>query len=345
MQPPPGLLPAGGIPCLSKDQAAEIARRHYGLDAAVSALDSYTDQNFRLDREGEKNESERWVLKVANAETQRAVIEFENSMAQCLADADLPVPKILPNRDGETITDTHGHLVRLISWRHGTPLTDIANRPTTLLEDVGALMGRVDNALANLDHPGMHRPFFWDVRLVDQLRPLVGHLEGEQRRRIEGLFDNFEERVRPFDKDLRISAVHNDANDANILVTRSVSGAYEITGLIDFSDSLYSWTIYDLAIAVAYIILGQDEPLKVGSHVVRGYERERPMTEVERRVLFDLVMTRLASSAMFSRYLLSLNPENTYLAVNIEPIWRLFDQVQGLSPTQATEMLCGLQGS
>src|SRR5207253_966431 len=69
-----------------------------------------------------------------------------------------------------------------------------------------------------------------------------------------------------------------------------------VVGLIDFGDMVHSFTVADLAIAIAYAILDRPDPLPAAAAIVRGYHTVRPLVEVEIDALFALVLLRLCAS-------------------------------------------------
>ncbi len=74
-----GELPA---PILSVDDAASIARRHFGLDVTADPLGSQQDANFLLRASG----APVGVLKVANPAFSRTEIEAQDAAAAFLSD-------------------------------------------------------------------------------------------------------------------------------------------------------------------------------------------------------------------------------------------------------------------
>ena len=70
----------------------------------------------------------------------------------------------------------------------------------------------------------------------------------------------------------------------------------KIVGILDFGDIVYSYAIADLAIAVAYAVLGKPDPLAAAVSVVRGYQDVRPLDDDEVASLFGLVLLRLCTS-------------------------------------------------
>ena len=107
--------------------------------------------------------------------------------------------------------------------------------------------------------------------------------------------------------DLRRSVIHGDANDYNVLV-----GGDRVVGLIDFGDMVYSWTVGNLAIALAYVVLGNDDT----THVIDGYTQQFPLIDEERAILWKLVRLRLAMSVCLAAYQQRQRPENEYLQIS-----------------------------
>jgi Ser/Thr protein kinase RdoA (MazF antagonist) len=109
------------------------------------------------------------------------------------------------------------------------------------------------------------------------------------------------------------SVIHGDANDYNVLV--APEGA-EVVGLIDFGDMVYSYTAGELAIAVAYVVLGKDDPYAAAAPVIEGYVAEFPLTEHEREALWPLVRLRLCMSVCIAAHQQAQQPQNEYLGVS-----------------------------
>ena len=110
---------------------------------------------------------------------------------------------------------------------------------------------------------------------------------------------------------LRHSVIHGDANDYNVIV-----GAGRMVGLLDFGDMVYSATVCDLAIALAYTMLGEAEPLRVAAQVIRAYQDRCPLNEAEQQALFPLVLSRLAMSVCYSAHNRARNPDDPYQVVS-----------------------------
>ncbi len=107
--------------------------------------------------------------------------------------------------------------------------------------------------------------------------------------------------------------IHGDANDYNVLVD---PGSMTVSGLIDFGDTIYSYTVGDLAIALAYVVLGEGDP----RDVIAGYTSEFGLLDDEREALWPLVRLRLAMSVCIAAHQIRQQPENEYLAISQEAI-------------------------
>jgi 4-aminobutyrate aminotransferase-like enzyme len=136
--------------------------------------------------------------------------------------------------------------------------------------------------------------------------------------------------------------IHGDINDYNVLVD---AHAQRVTGIIDFGDAVFSHTVNDLAIAMAYVALGADDPLAAAAHVVRGYHARRALREVEIDVLFVLMCTRLCVSACLAAAQRAERPDDHYLTISQNPILRTLPELAAIHPRFARYTFrhaCGL---
>ena len=116
-------------------------------------------------------------------------------------------------------------------------------------------------------------------------------------------------------------AIHNDVNDYNVLVTPSLKAEPEISGLIDFGDMAASPRVCEIAIAAAYVVLGQDKPEAVLAALVSGYHAEHPLTAVEIDLIWPLLRSRLAVSVVNSTLEANDNPDDPYVTISQAPAW------------------------
>lgn len=321
-------------PRFNREQAAHITRDLYGITASASPLTSERDQNFLL----ETAAGERFVLKIANASEDRALLEAQNAaMARVAAETGL-APRVI-DVNGETIFSHRGrsstYFVRLLSWIHGEPLGAVRRHSDVLIEDLGRRLADTDRALAHFDHPAVQRHFYWDVahgRSV--VKDYARHIDDAGlRARIEQWTADLTTHLDPLTPFLRRSVIHNDSNDYNVLV--DVSGdvwsrCERVAGVIDYGDIVHSFTVADLAIAMAYLVLDKRDPLGAAVPLVRGYHSSLPLTETELAAVFDLARLRLCMSVAISAGQQRQRPHDTYLGISQGPIERTLPGVMAI---------------
>ncbi|HZF39302.1 MAG TPA: aminotransferase class III-fold pyridoxal phosphate-dependent enzyme, partial [Blastocatellia bacterium] len=305
-------------PNFSSEEATALARDLYGLDAAASALPSERDQNFLLgDRSGAK-----YVLKIANALEDRALLEAQQRAMARVAERAQCRQRIAPTQSGDLLTEIRSasgmrHFVWMVDWLPGIPLGDLKRHSPELLRDLGRRVGQIDRALADFDHPAIHRYFHWDLANgLNVIREYESLIADAETRRLVGKFAaEFERDVAPILPRLRKSAIHNDANDYNVIVA-----GQSVAGLIDFGDMIYSFTVADLAVATAYAILNKPDPLAAAAEIVKGYHAEYALTDDELAALFGLARLRLCMSVCLGAHQRRQRPEDDYLSISQRPI-------------------------
>ncbi len=313
-------------PGFSPAQARDIARTHYGLDATVEELSSERDQNFHIVDGVERQ----YVLKIASEHESVEILESQNAVMAHVAAADKPLacPRVCESVNGQRLVETASrngvkHWARVLTHVPGTVLATFRPHHPNLFRSLGSFLGMLDQALAHFDHPGAHRKLEWDLKhasaVIGERLPAI---DGAHRRRIvEGFLADFRQRVEPRLSGLRAGVIHNDANDHNVLVTGpDADGGFGI-GLVDFGDMVHTCTVFEVAIAAAYALLDEADPVGTACNVVRGYHAACPLGEAEIELLFKLICMRLCVSVAISAARPAETADNTYLKVSEQPAW------------------------
>lgn len=338
-------------PRFSADDAERVARERWGIVASASPLPSERDQNVLL----ETAAGERFVLRIANAAEDPVLLEAQGLAMQRLAGTGLcpHLVRSLAGRDLEAVTEPSGrsHLARLVTYVPGTPMGMVRRRTLGLLEEVGRCVGRVDAALQGLDHPALRRDFHWDLarglEVVRARLPLLA--DAELGRLIRDQACAFERHAAWRLEGLRRSVIHNDANDFNVLVgggSELWDRDQHVVGLVDLGDMVESWTVGDLAVAIAYAVLEQADPLAAACSVARGYHAAFPLEEDELAVLWSLATLRLCMSACIAAEQQAARPGDPYLGISQGPIRRTLPglaRIRHEVAEGALRMACGLQ--
>ena len=319
------------IPSLTAAEARGIAAGEFGVAGQAAPLPSERDQNFLItDARGGK-----YVLKIANVSDAPDLLEFQNQAMRHVVKAatDCRVPRVVRSRQGldlATIRNSRtgtDHWVRLLTWIDGEVLAKCRARGPVLFESIGVSLAKIDAALSDFRHPAMHRILQWDLRRADMARENLGVLPAARRTHVERVFLQWE---RIDWTALPHSVIHGDMNDYNVIV---VGG--RMAGLLDFGDMLYTATVCDLAVALAYTMLDEREPLEVAAQVTRAYQRVHALTDAEQRALFPLVLSRLCMSVCYSAHNRARNPNDPYQVVTEAAAWDLLDRLELCSAGEA----------
>jgi Ser/Thr protein kinase RdoA (MazF antagonist) len=292
-------------PQFEVEAAAEIAAEFFGIRATAQPLPSERDQNFLLN----VSAGEKFVLKIANALESREFLEAQNAALNHVGKRVDFCQSLVPSVSGEQIvTVKEPYLVRVVRYLPGVPLAELRPHPSELLRDLGRKLGELGQALKDFDHPAVHRDFHWDLsngnRIIDEYALLI---EDTKLRELV-LRCRYD-----FHPNLRRSVIHGDANDYNVLVDPE---RMTVSGLLDFGDMVYSYTVADLAIAVAYVVLDNPRPRAAAAEVVKGYTSEFELLDEELEAVWPLALLRLGVSACMAAYQQRQQPENEYLRIS-----------------------------
>ncbi|MCY3413747.1 MAG: aminotransferase class III-fold pyridoxal phosphate-dependent enzyme [Candidatus Heimdallarchaeota archaeon] len=320
-------------PDLTIDEAESLLKDLYGISARITELPSERDQNFHCS--GEKD----YVLKIANANEDEDFLDFQNKSLQHLSSKGILKPKLFLTKNNEEmgqITLRQTHLVRLVSYSPGKVLAKVKPQSDIILQKFGQYLGLMDKAFSDFSHPKMEREFHWDLKHATKvIEDFSIHLTHDLE--LVEYYKSAFERI-PLEL-LRKQVIHNDANDYNV-----IWGDDEIS-IIDLGDMVYSHTIFDLAIALAYVILDKKDPLHAASQVIRGYHSVYPLEEIELDHLFVFLCTRLAVSVCISAFQQKEEPDNEYLIISEKPAWQALERLRAIHPRFASYYFrwsCGL---
>ena len=301
-------------PDFTREQAQQMARTYFGIDAVADPLVSERDQNFRLRCE----DGRKLVLKIANPAESEHVLEFQGHALEHVAhcDPELALPRLLRSIEGNIVQrhdqDGTTYLVRVVTYLEGQPLSDRGhgkNSPA-LRRDMGRFLARLDRALQGYFHPAAGHELLWDVKRTLDVRTHLHHVvDPGLKALIENALDYFEQHVYPRLPTLRAQVIHNDMNAANIII--SETNPDRVAGMIDFGDMLQAPLVTDLAVAAAYQVFKVDDPVAVVCDMLSAYQAVNPLSAEEIQLLPGLIASRIAMSATISQWRAGEHPENS----------------------------------
>src|SRR5918994_7309443 len=113
-------------PGFPRGQLRDCARDLWGLEGELAALEGERDQNHRLTTA----DGASYVLKVSAAGESEGAVDFQVAALRHLERhaPELPVPRVIESTKGNdrewiAVEDGNRHMVRLLSWIPGTPLS------------------------------------------------------------------------------------------------------------------------------------------------------------------------------------------------------------------------------
>ncbi len=320
-------------PQFNTEEAAQIALMHYGISGVATSLPSERDQNFLITTD----KGPRFVLKIVNSIETQGLHEALNAALLHLASRVDFCPRLVHTLKHKVMFDIRGvsnqiHRVRMVTYLSGKPIAH-APKTTDLLFDFGVRLAELSNALDGFDAGDLHRGrrFHWD--LYNGMRVISRHLKLIQDEPFKDAINSF---ALNFDHvtalQLPLKVIHGDANDYNVLFEGD-----KVVGLIDFGDMHFSYAIGELAVAIAYVILEQPEPLVLAKRVVDGYLSVRSLTEMELNILWDMVILRLCMSVCLAAYQRKQNPANEYLDISQQAIRNTLPKLFAIDKRTAAE--------
>jgi hydroxylysine kinase len=120
---------------------------------------------------------------------------------------------------------------------------------------------------------------------VPNLEEFVYVVNEAQRGMVEDIIQQFQQKVLDKINEFPQQVIHGDFNEQNILVGKNVSsGDFKVIGFIDFGDTQKSCLLFELAIALAYMLLTTGE-IETGGFFLGGYKMTRLIPENELKVL------------------------------------------------------------
>jgi Ser/Thr protein kinase RdoA (MazF antagonist) len=304
----------------------------FGLAGEPRPLPGELDRNYAL---------EGHVLKLHRAETDPAWLDLQDAAMAHVAGrtGEVATPRLRPALDGAARVATDEGIARVLTWIPGTPWASLPEHDAGALAGLGRAVARVDAALADFDHPALDRPLAWnmlaaadlldDARAAAAASSAAGPAGAGAAAAAAAILARFAARVGPALRALPAQAIHNDANEHNVLV--GADG--RVSGLIDFGDLCRAPRIAGLAVAAAYAMTLLSVPERQVLPLVAGYHAVAPLTEAELALLPDLIRTRLAMSVAMAARQRREQPGNDYLLISQDGVTALLERL-GADPAE-----------
>ncbi|WP_350333365.1 aminotransferase class III-fold pyridoxal phosphate-dependent enzyme [Coralliovum pocilloporae] len=307
---------------------ATALRDFWGLEVALSRLDGEYDLNLLA----KTRDGTGYILKVMRRQCETWLVDMQVKAFEHMADRmpDLPCPRVVPPVKGPsllTLPDEDGEprLVWLLNQLPGRCYARVEPKSDALIHEIGTVLGGTARALADFQHSGLNRSFKWDLMQAGWIRDRLAAIDDPVRHALlERICVDFTA-LEPQLAALPRQAVHNDANDYNIMVHGGLTRPCHVSGLIDLGDMCAAPRVCDLAIAAAYIALDHPKPDAAIAALVAGYHAANPLTGAETDMILPLLRARLAVSVVNSTLMAAENPDDPYVTISQTPAWRFLE--------------------
>jgi len=300
----------------------------FGIQGVYTRLDGYQDINYLITTPDQN----KFVVKISDGR-EADFIHSQNRLLEFLSDHGfkdrIPVPLRTPGGKAAIVsTEPRDHrIIRVFKYLEGIFLAE-SSPGIPFFHDLGAFFGKLDQALEGYHDPILQcRTHEWDLSGVMELREDVQLIrDPEIRRLVQYYLMKYREEVLPVQHSLPRQLIHADGNDWNILLTDSSpasSGKTDIAGLLDFGDMVYAPRINELAILMAYALMGAKEVEAVYDAVLDGYKTHINLNKPEIKALPWLIAARWCQTLVMAARQEQINPGSSYHQVSVEGAKRM----------------------
>lgn len=298
----------------------------WGVKGDLTRLNGEYDLNFLV------SGAPGYVLKVMRTGCDVGFVGMQCQAIQYIGQnvPELPVPGVVTSLEGELFTvfkdaDGEERIVWLLEKAPGKMYAHFRPQNTHLAGQLGTILAKMDRSLIGFEHEGLARNFKWNLLQSEWIAEQTHIMDNPDRRAILKRISHQFSQVLPELKTLPYTAIHNDVNDYNILVSGTLTDVAQITGVIDFGDMCRAPRVCELAIAGAYLVLDHDNPEAMLSALVAAYHAITPLSAAEIDLIWPLLKMRLAVSLVNSTQMAVENPDDPYVVISQAPAWRFLE--------------------
>lgn len=316
---------------VTSKEAEKLLLDYFNVVGVATPLPGELDLNFKI----KTKENNQYILKVSRPGEEQDELQFQQDLLLHVNSCkSVTSPQVIKDIQGNTIThikDSLGHRrsIRLLSWISGRMWSQVNPQTDSLRYDLGRQVGSLTQILYSFKHVMANRTFDWDIAQSLWTKKHLHLFQENQRAIIVEFQESFTKQFQSYES-LRKSVVHNDANDNNIVVCGEGYDA-KVKSLIDYGDATYTQTINDLAVACAYAIMHQNDPLAAALPLIKGYHESFPLKEEELKHLYVAIAMRLVISVTKSAINKEREPENKYLLISEQAAWDLLNKWHAIS--------------
>lgn len=325
-------------PEINLDETVEIISNLFGLKVnTISQLNGYDDKNFHIFVDPEVNNNnfikdivdDGYVVKVVNSLDSQYDEWFkaQHELLLALNKNNIACSKPILTKNGKPFEKVQlssgNHIVRLFEFISGEILFKIQGT-SKLFYDVGVLTAKLDNVFQELDQPAFHRNFQWTMSNAPDILNYLDAVQNKEREEIvKNVIEEFNLRVLSIEEMLDKGLIHGDINEQNLLVEQ-INNHFSLKAVLDFGDTHYTCYLYELAIAMTYMIITSNQ-IGTGGYVLAGYRSVRTISDQELDLLRICVLTRMCQSLVLGAHASLQQSDNSYQLITAKHGWALLE--------------------
>ena len=308
----------------------EIIEKEFGVSVIeINKLNGYENVNYHV-----RTNNRSFIFKTYPfSKSNHSLIESENRALLFLQkNSNSRTPEPIPFKDGAYSKKfkIEGELLscRLLSFLNGTFISDSVP-DSELISSLGTFLGNLDQQLMSFHDPILQsRKCEWDIQQLPLNRKYIKDISDISKRNlVRYFFMQFEQNVIPISPELRMTYIHSDANEYNILIDQN-----QVSALIDFGDMVYAPLINELATAVTYMCYDKENIFDFSLPLIHAYHQVIPLQEKEISLLYYLIAAKLCISVCHSANAKKQEPNNTYASVSEKNAWKMLYKLLEINP-------------
>ncbi len=308
---------------------------NYGIKVKATQVEGESDDNFKLNS---KNKS--YFFKIYPKKTDPKFVKFQTNLLINLKDYKKAANNklTLDKKPYATFFDKENEIryFRMNDWINGRLWSSVNPINKNLRHELGLESAKLILKLKKINSNYLREDFDWDLSNYLWIEKFYKKIDIGKKRQliIENLLLNFKKKQSEYEG-LRKNLIHNDLNDNNIIVSENLKNP-NIVGFIDFGDCIKSQLINELAVTCAYGIIDSTNLVESACEIIKGFNSEIKISEIEIGFLYELVLLRISISILKSSLNEKYNPGNKYLQVSKDDMLLIFDKWADINQELAT---------
>ncbi|XP_025207051.1 uncharacterized protein LOC112602910 [Melanaphis sacchari] len=340
-------------PVINKDQVVDILKNDYGfINGKIQELDGYDDKNYLITEVKKCVEIIEFpidgiVIKIINSIDSKnlLLLDAQTKLTQYLEQSRINCPIPVLNKYGENyrslVINGKTHAVRVYKYIKGETMNKVQIN-SELISNFGSYVGYLTLILKKFDHEGFHRNHIWALEQCPEVLKFLEVFDQEKKRQtIITIINKFQLDVLLRADQLEKSVIHEDLNMNNIIIKDN-----KIFGIIDVGDVIYSFTIFDFAVALCYLIMHtfKDNNAKLSDvqikNFVEAYEKQyRILNDFEVSIIHTCVCARICQSLVLGKKSSMRDLSNSYILSTQKNGWRALDELMNIEQDKFNMLL------